>query len=157
MQHRMKTHQLTNGETKNLLAECLTGTLATVNSDGTPYNVPVHYVFHNNTIYIHGLPAGQKIENLKRNSQICFNVYEMRGLLIDREEKPCDTNTAYASVVIQGTAQLVEDMDEKKTALSVIIQKYTPHLKGKEIPVNMLKGTAVIKLSVCEMIGKYYA
>lgn len=157
MQHRMKTHQLTDRETERLLSDCMTGTLATVNTDGTPYNVPVHYVFCHNVIYIHGLPAGQKIENLKRNPNICFNVYEVRGLLIDREEKPCDTNTAYASVVIQGTAQLVEDMNEKKTALSAIIQKYTPHLKEKEIPVNMLKGTAVIKLSVCEMTGKYYA
>ena len=144
-------------EIKYLLLDCPTGTLATVNSDGTPYNVPVHYVFSQNVVYIHGLPAGQKIENLIRNPNICFNVYEMRGLLIDREEKPCDTNTAYASVVIQGTAKLVEDMNEKEAALSAIIQKYTPHLREKEIPVNMLKGTAVIKLSVCEMTGKYYA
>lgn len=91
------------------------------------------------------------------SSIVCFNVYEMRGLLIDGEEKPCDTNTAYASVVIQGTAQLVEDMNEKKAALSAVIQKYTPHLGEKEIPSNMLKGTAVIKVSVCEMTGKYYA
>ena len=76
---------------------------------------------------------------------------------MDKDGKPCDTNTAYASVVIQGTAQLVEDMDEKKTALSAIIQKYAPHLREKEIPVNMLKGTAVIKLFIREMTGKYYA
>lgn len=157
MQHRMKTHQLTNGEMEHLLLNCLTGTLATVNPDGTPYNVPVHYVFCHNVIYIHGLPAGQKIENVKRNPNVCFNVYEMRGLLMDKEEKPCDTNTAYASVVIRGTAQLVEDMDEKKAALSAVIQKYTPHLSRKEIPFNMLKGTAVMILSVCEMTGKYYA
>lgn len=157
MQHRMKTHQLTDRGAERLLLDCLTGTLATVNPDGTPYNVPVHYVFCHDVIYVHGLPAGQKIENLKRNPNVCFNVYEMRGLLIDGEEKPCDTNTAYASVVIQGTAQLVEDMNEKKAALSAVIQKYTPHLGEKEIPSNMLKGTAVIKVSVCEMTGKYYA
>lgn len=157
MQHRMKTHQLTDMEAERLLSDCMTGTLATVNTDGTPYNVPVHYVFSRNVVYIHGLPVGQKIDNLKRNPHICFNVYEMRGLLIDEEEKPCDTNTAYASVVIRGTAQLVEDMNEKRTALSAIIQKYTPHVREKEIPVNMLKGTAVMKLFVCEMTGKYYA
>lgn len=131
--------------------------MATVNSDGTPYNVPVHYFFCDNTIYIHGLPAGQKINNIKANPNVCFNVYKMYGLLLDPDEKPCDTNTAYASVVIQGAAQLVEDMKEKKTALSAIIQKYTAHLAEKEIPFNMLKGTAVIKLAVCEMTGKYYS
>ena len=157
MQQRMKTHQLTDREIESLLLNCMTGTLATVNSDGTPYNVPVHYVFFNNAIYIHGLPVGQKIENLKRNPDICFNVYEMQGLLMDKDEKPCDTNTDYASVVIQGKAQIVEDLNEKKAALSAVILKYTPHLVEKEIPFNMLKGTAVIKLSICEMTGKYYA
>ena len=76
---------------------------------------------------------------------------------MDKDGKPCDTNTAYASVVIQGKAQVVEDLNEKKAALSAIILKYTPHLAEKEIPFNMLKGTAVIKLSVCQMTGKYYA
>lgn len=75
---------------------------------------------------------------------------------MDKDEKPCDTNTAYMSVVIRGTAQLVEDMDEKEAALSAIIQKYTPHLIKKEIPLNMLKGTAVVKLFICDMTGKYY-
>lgn len=157
MQHRMKTHQLTDREAERLLSDCMTGTLATVNSDGTPYTVPVHYVFQGNAIYIHGLPVGQKISNLKANPNICFNIYEMRGLLMDKEEKPCDTNTAYASVVIQGMAQVVEDLNEKKVALSAVILKYTPHLAEKEIPFNMLKGTAVIKLSICQMTGKYYA
>lgn len=157
MQQRMKTHQLTDKETDSLLLNCMTGTLATVNSDGTPYNVPVHYVFQGNAIYIHGLPAGQKISNLKANPNICFNVYEMRGLLMDKDGKPCDTNTAYASIVIQGKAQIVDNLNEKKAALSAVILKYTPHLAEKEIPFNMLKGTAVIRLSVCEMTGKYYA
>ena len=76
---------------------------------------------------------------------------------MDKDGKPCDTNTAYASVVIQGKAQVVEDLNEKKAALSAIILKYTPHLAEKEIPFNMLKGTAVIKLSVCQITGKYYA
>lgn len=157
MQHRMKTHQLMNEEVKNLLGECLTGTLATVNSDGTPYTVPVHYLFCDGAIYVHGLPAGQKIDNVKANPSVCFNVYKMYGLLLDPDEKPCDTNTSYASVIIQGTAQLIEDKKEKKAALSAMIQKYTPHLMGKEIPVNMLKGTAVIKISIYEMTGKYYS
>lgn len=156
MQYRMKTYQLSDREASRLLLDCLTGTLATVNPDGTPYNVPVHYVFSHDVIYIHGLPAGQKIENLKENPNVCFNVYEMRGLLIDKDEKPCDTNTAYASVVIHATAQLVENIEEKKLALSSIVQKYTPHLIEKEIPLNKLRGTTVIRLSISEMTGKYY-
>ena len=62
----------------------------------------------------HGLPAGQKLANLKTDPRICFTVYEMRGLLVDPDEKPCDTNTAYVSAVVQGTA-VVQIVIEKMT------------------------------------------
>ncbi len=156
MQYRMRSHQLTEEETNTLLLNCKVGTLATINLNGMPYNVPMHYVFLNNAIYIHGLPIGQKIDNLKVNPNVSFNIYEMYELLLDRDEKPCDTNTAYSSVVIQGIAHMVEDLSEKETALSAIVKKYTPHLSEKQIPLNMLNGTAVIRISICEITGKYY-
>ena len=156
MQYRMKTHQLSQREMKELLARSLTGTLSTVCSDGSPYGVPVHFVLWNDAIYFHGLPAGQKLRNLKENPHVSFNVYEMNGFLPDPQGKPCDTNTAYVSVVLRGAAQMVSETTEKRGALSAIIHKYTPQLSGKEIPDNMLNGTAVVKISITEMTGKYY-
>lgn len=140
MQQRMKTHQLTDKETESLLLNCMTGTLATVNSDGTPYNVPVHYVFFNNSIYIHGLPVGQKISNLKANANICFNIYEMQGLLMDKDGKPCDTNTAYTSVVIQGKAQVVDELNEKKGCIISSYFKVHTTFSGKRDSIQYVKG-----------------
>jgi hypothetical protein len=40
--------------------------------------------------------------------------------------------------------------------LKKIVEKYTPHLLNNEIPNNMVKGTAVIRIDVTEMTGKYY-
>lgn len=156
MQYRMRTHQLPQDEMNALLEKSLTGTLSTVDSDGAPYSVPIHFVFLDGAIYFHGLPVGQKLGNLKTDPRVCFTVYEMTGLLLDPEEKPCDTNTAYTSVVIRGTAKPVEEIEEKLRILSAIVQKYTPHLTGKEIPANMLKGTAVVKISIADITGKYY-
>ena len=156
MQYRMKTHQLSPGKMNELLTKSLTGTLSTACADGLPYGVPVHFVYWNDAIYFHGLPAGQKLNNLKENPHVCFTVYEMDGFLLDPQGKPCDTNTAYTSVVVQGMAQVISDSAEKKSVLDAIIRKYTPQLSGKEIPANMLNGTAVVKISIAEMTGKYY-
>ena len=104
MQYRMKTHQLSQDEIHALLIKSLTGTISTIGPDGVPYSVPVHFVFLDGTICFHGLPAGQKLDNLKANPHVCFTVYEMLGLLFDSNEKPCETNTAYISAVIQGKA-----------------------------------------------------
>ena len=156
MQNRMKTHQLTAEQINELLTKAETATLATINSDGSPYVTPVHYVYKDGKIYIHGLPAGHKVDNIKRNSAVCFNTYSMLGYLLDSEGKPCDTNTAYQSVTVQGNAGFVEEKSEKVKVLNYIVEKYTPQLAGKELPEAMVNGTGVIVLQPVEITGKYW-
>ena len=45
---------------------------------------------------------------------------------------------------------------EKKIALLKIVEKFTPHLKNKELPLNMINGTAVIGIDVMKCVGRYY-
>lgn len=156
MQHRMKTHPLTKEKMDKLLSSTATGSLATLNNDGSPYVIPVHFLYYNDAIYIHGLPKGQKIDNIKADPRISMTVYEMDSILLDPNEKPCDTNTKYESVVVSGKAILVDDLEHKKEVLVGIVKKYTPHLAQKELPDNMVKGTAVIKIEMQALTGKYY-
>lgn len=117
MQHRMKTHPLTKERANKLLSTSSVGSLATLNSDGSPYVIPVHFLHYNDSIYIHGLPKGQKIDNIKADRRVNITVYKMDALLLDPDGKPCDTNTKYESVIISGTAALVEDLELKKEVL----------------------------------------
>lgn len=156
MQHRMKTHPLTEQQINNLLQRAQTGTLATLNPDGTPYSTPIHFVYCGDAVFIHGLPKGKKLDNIARDSRVGFSVYEMDKLLLNPNGKPCDTNTKYESVIISGTAKIVDDIKEKRIALKKIAEKYTPYLANNEIPNNRVNGTAVIRINVTEMTGKYY-
>ena len=153
MQGRMKKHQISFSEIEEILKEQKVGRLATLNLDGYPYVTPVHFIYKNNHIYIHGLSKGKKIDNIKNNSNICFETEEMLGLILD--ENPCDVNTAYKSVIILGNAKLVEG-EKKVEALKDIVNKYTPHLTNVLFPENMLKATAVIEIEIIEATGKRY-
>ena len=102
MQGRMKKYQISFPEVEEILKEQKVGRLATLNSNGYPYITPVHFIYENNRIYIHGLSKGQKIDNIKNNSNVCFVTEEMLGLLLD--EKPCYVNTAYKSFIVLGKA-----------------------------------------------------
>jgi len=152
----MKTHQLPQSEVHALLDRSLMGTLSTIDPDGAPYSFPVHFVFLDGAIYFHGLPAGRKLDNLKTDPRVCFTVYEMREILPAPDEKPCDTNTSYVCAVLQGTAKLLDTQEEKQRVLSAIVAKYTPQLVGQELSLNMVKGTAVVQISIKKMTGKYY-
>jgi len=153
MQGRMKKYQISFLEIEEILKEQKVGRLATLNLNGYPYVTPVHFVYENNCIYIHGLSKGQKIDNIKNNSNVCFEVEEMLGLILD--EKPCDVNTAYKSVIILGNAKLVEG-EKKVEALKAVVSKYTPHLANIPFSENMLKATSVIEIEIVEATGKRY-
>lgn len=156
MQHRMKTHPLSEQQIKHLLERAQTGSLATLNPDGAPYSTPIHFVYYTDAIFMHGLPKGKKLDNIANDSRVSFSVYEMDKLLIDPNGKACDTNTKYESVIISGDAKLVDDIEEKRNVLKKIVEKYTPQLVNAELPNNMVNGTAVIRIDVIEMTGKYY-
>lgn len=156
MQHRMRTHQLAKEQILEILRKEQVGTLATINKDGSPYAIPVHFAYHDGKIYMHGLPAGQKVENLKRCSKVSFTVYHMDALLLDENEKPCDTNTAYRSVIVSGDASFLTETEAKKFALGHIIEKYTPQLSDKPLPENMVNGTAVMMVDITAVTGKYW-
>ena len=155
MQNRMKTHQLGETEINSLLATESVGRLATVNADGTPYITPVHYVYFNQKIYIHGLIRGQKMDNIAANPNICFEIDQFEKLIFPEDESPCDVNTQYKSVIITGNARIVEDEKLKTDALNLIVEKYTPNLSGTPFG-NSIKATSVIEIEVKETTGKYY-
>ena len=156
MQYRMKKFQLTLEQIDELLHRADTGRLATINEDGYPYVVAMHFVYYNNKIYMHGLPKGQKIDNINRNPKVCFEVDELFGLLTDNIENACDTEAEYNSIVNVGNASLLEDLDYKHEVLNKLVEKYTPQFAGKGLPDKMIKGTAVIELDMVKWTGKYH-
>lgn len=156
MQNRMKNHPLNEAGQLALLHRTQTGSLATLNEDGSPYVLPVHFIFMDGSLYFHGLPQGQKLDNLKRNDAVCFCAYEMKGLLLDGSGVPCEVNTEYESVVISGKAEIVEQSEEKAAAFTKIIEKYTPGLSFAAIRQAALQATMVVKIVPTQITGKYF-
>ena len=155
MQARMKEHPLTAEQIDSLLDAVQVGHLATLGENGFPYVTPVHFVRMNGRVYFHGLAAGQKLKNLRADSKVCFEVEGPHQFI--QADTPCDTNTAYESVIITGHAAVVEDPAVKIAALDAVVAKYTPQHAGAVYPANMLKMTAVVEITISEITGKYYA
>ncbi|MDL2254029.1 pyridoxamine 5'-phosphate oxidase family protein, partial [Ruminococcaceae bacterium OttesenSCG-928-I18] len=143
MQERMRTHQLGKDQIDALLARAQTGCLSCLNEDNTPYATPIHFLYDDGAVFFHCRQKGKRMENLKRNPNLCLSVYEMDGLLMDSEGAPCNTNTKYQSVLLNGRASAVEEFAEKEKILRKIVHKYTPHLAENPMEEKMVKATAV--------------
>lgn len=137
------------------LKEVFVARLASLDADGAPYIVPVHYVYTRGRIYIHGRKSGRKMDNLARDPRVCFEADEMEGLILSEQAQPCRTNTAYRSVIIRGEAAVLNDLDAKLAALRAITEKYTPQYQEGPIPSAAVEKTAVIEITIREIMGKY--
>ena len=58
----------------------------------------------------------------------------------------------YQSVIGFGKAIFVEELDDKRNALNLIMAQYSDH--QFEFPENKVKATAVIKVEIESMTGK---
>ena len=137
-----------------------TGRISSIDEHGFPQIIPMNFVFLNDSVYMHPHIRGEKIENIKRNSKVGFEVDRNLEFLPSYFSDPEDASladTLYISVVIKGEALLVENNEEKVLALNGLMKKYQPEGRYKPMDKDMdvLDATAVIKIIPKEMNGKY--
>jgi nitroimidazol reductase NimA-like FMN-containing flavoprotein (pyridoxamine 5'-phosphate oxidase superfamily) len=138
-------------ELEDLLDEPMVGRLATC-QDGVPYITPLNFVYREGVIYFHCHLRGRKLDNIRANPRVCFEVDEVRKLY--RAPKGCDYGCRYRSVLAFGTARIVEDLSEKLRILDWLVAK---HADGQEYePVEAARAAAchVVAVHVEEMTGK---
>ena len=142
------------------LNEEQTGRISSVDQNGYPQIIPMNFVFTNDSIYMHSHIKGEKLNNIKRNSKVGFEVDRSLEFLPSYFFDPNDASladTLYISVVIKGEASIVNNRDEMVLALNGLMRKYQP--EGRYDPMNsdmeVLDAVAVIKVSPKEMTGKY--
>lgn len=156
MQHRMKEFSMTPEATEALLRRGLVGVLSTSGTDGAPYGVPVHYLWQDGRLWFHGLPAGEKLENIARDDRVSFTVWEFGGILTEGAENPCLADAAYECAVLRGKARLVEDPQEKRRRLLAITEKYAPSLRSCPSLRSASPGTALVEVTPIALTGKYH-
>jgi len=137
-----------------------TGRICSIDENGYPQIIPMNFVWTNNSIYLHSHTRGEKLENIKRNTKVGFEVDRSLEFLPSYFEDPQDASladTLYISVVIKGEGIIVNEKKEKTLALNALIKKYQP--EGKYEPINehmeVLDEVAIIKITPNTMRGKY--
>ncbi len=123
--------------------------IALVNGD-MPFLVPVFYAFDGSALYFHSAQAGTKIEILKRNNSICFEISIDQGFV--ESDEACDFEAQHRTVIGIGTAVFVEDDAEKIKALDHIVAHFSP--KRFEYPKTNLDRTAVVRIDIESVKGK---
>ncbi|MGZ6250181.1 MAG: pyridoxamine 5'-phosphate oxidase family protein, partial [Syntrophales bacterium] len=115
-----------------------------------PYIVPLCFGYDGEGLYFHSASAGRKIDILRKNSRVCFEFDIPEGM---REaEQGCRWGIKYRSVIGFGTAEIVDNQEDKKKALQIIMAQYSD--KEFIFPEDVVAKTAIIKVVITRVTGK---
>lgn len=137
----------------NILDEALICHVGFIAND-QPFVIPTAYGRVDDQLYIHGSPASRMLRTLNKGIQVCVTVTLLDGLVMARSAFHHSMN--YRSVVIFGTATLVNDTEEKFEAL----RAFTEHVVSKrweevrQPNKQELQGTMVLSLPLTEASAK---
>ena len=136
------------------------GRIASIDENGFPQVIPMNFVFLNDAIYMHSHTKGEKLDNIRKNSKVGFEVDRELEFLPSYFEYPKDASladTLYISVIIKGNGLIIEDRSEKTVALNALMQKYQPEGKYEPLTSQMqvVDEVAIIKVIPNSITGKY--
>ncbi len=129
----------------NILDNCKTAHLAMVDK-GMPYVVPLSYGYElvegQITLYFHSAKEGRKLDILKENSNVCFEI-SCEGEP-QQAEIPCNSGYFYSSIIGNGKAVFVEDEAEKCKGLRLMFGQQT----GRDVVFSKEQAEAVYVFKV---------
>ena len=100
----MKTITITDrAQIEDIIRKCPYCTVGITDGEGNPYVVPMNFAWENDTVYLH---SGHEL------------VYMHKQIA-------CSYSMKSRSVICKGKVRFIEDMDEKRRILDVLMKQYT--------------------------------
>jgi nitroimidazol reductase NimA-like FMN-containing flavoprotein (pyridoxamine 5'-phosphate oxidase superfamily) len=123
-------------------------------ADGQPFVIPTSYGRKDDSLYVHGSAASRMLRNLKDGVAVCITVTLLDGLVFARSIFNHSMN--YRSVVILGTATLVDDPQEKIEALHALSEHILPGrwADSRQPNERELKATSILRVPIEEFSAK---
>lgn len=119
--------------------------------DNEPYLVTMSYGYRNGILYFHCAKKGRKLEMLKKNNLVCFEIDDSYSLV--GEDTACTYTASFRSIVGYGRIVVVENTSDKIDALNLLMNQHT----GKEkwtYEKEMLSAVTILQLKIDSYKGK---
>jgi nitroimidazol reductase NimA-like FMN-containing flavoprotein (pyridoxamine 5'-phosphate oxidase superfamily) len=122
--------------------------------EGQPFVIPTIYVRIGDRVYVHGSPASRMLKALQGGIPVCVAVTLLDGLVLARSAFHHSMN--YRSVVLFGTAAVVDEPERKNEILRALAEHVVP---GRWDDVRLptageLRRTLVLSVAIEEASAK---
>jgi nitroimidazol reductase NimA-like FMN-containing flavoprotein (pyridoxamine 5'-phosphate oxidase superfamily) len=135
---------------EELLDRALAGRLGMC-KDNQPYAVPMCFLYHDGRIFFHSARQGRKMDFMRANPTVCFQVDEHS---LVSSSKPCKFTMNYHSVVAVGRVRFLADSKEKLKILKLLVRKYDTGNLAELLSEKKTNRVEVGEITIAEISGK---
>lgn len=127
----MKTISITDpAQINEIIQKCAYCTVGLIDLEGNPYTLPMNFAYDaskgtHGTLYLHSGPEGGKIAMVKQHPNVCISFCEGHELVYMHQQIACSYSMKSRSVICRGQVKLIDDMDEKRRILTLLMKQYT--------------------------------
>jgi nitroimidazol reductase NimA-like FMN-containing flavoprotein (pyridoxamine 5'-phosphate oxidase superfamily) len=123
-------------------------------ADGVATVVPTAYARVGDALYLHGAPANATLAGAVKSPLVCVCVTLVDGLVLARSAFHHSVN--YRSVVLYGEATEVTDGEEKRRAMTELVEHMVPGRSSDARPPTEaeLRATKVVRVDIREASAK---
>ena len=113
-----------------------------------PYVVPMSYARMDDQLLIHGSIASRLVKNLASGLRCCITVTHYDGLVYARSTFNSSMN--YRSVMVFGVAHVIEDLDDKRRSIQVLVDHLMPGRRAdlRKSTIKELNATSLLALPI---------
>lgn len=122
----MKTITIDNpAEIEAIIRKCPYCMVGITDTEGNPYVLPMNFAYQDGVVYLHSGPGGSKVEMATRHPQVCITFCEGHELVYMHKQVACSYSMKSRSVICRGKVRFIEEMEEKRKALALLMKQYT--------------------------------
>ena len=122
-----------------------------LSDNNLPYIIPMDYGYDNGKIYLHTSGKGKKIDIIKKNNNVCFEISDSIELI--KDEIACKFDTKYRSVIGIGKIHIVNSGEEKIIGLKAIMYQHTGKREW-EFPEFDISRVTVLRIDIKSLSAK---
>ena len=151
----MKTISITDSkEIENIIRQCPYCMVGITDADGHPYVIPMNFAYEKGIIYLHSGPDGGKLEMIRQHPDVCITFCDGHELVWMHQQVACSYSMKSRSVICRGRVEFVDDMDEKRRILTLLMKQYTDYPCTMGDPA--VRNVVVWRVRVKQMTGKSF-
>ena len=150
----MRTHFIHDRkEIDAILKQCRTCYVAMSEND-VPYVLPMNFAMDGDRVILHSAQSGRMWETIKKNPKVCINWTLGEDLAWQDLEVACSYRVKSKSVIVEGTAEIIDDTNEKERLFRHFMTQYSDLTFKFNAPA--IRNVGVIVVPITKLTAKEF-